>query len=283
MGQTVHAEIASVIGSDLGTPQQLGWLKQTVGVIRPDSPRGPPTWVFHFRTCSEVAVVGTLVCFPTMRACVCFHLHLFLHRFHPHNLCWRWMIACCCVMQYVFSSRELLPCIPYLRIPPHKISLSGVMSVFPITVVSEMSSPTFERGVLHVKSGGVHFFVVHLNAHSAVSRVLEAQALASLVSAVKSEPAVVMGDLNTLSSLDAETHLKEGLLDFLLKSSEVMLRKKLLIDEKLAYAPMDVLLKSGLSDTCSLSSSGANNCGATSPTGIPPDQVGYGCVGIVYD
>jgi hypothetical protein len=57
------------------------------------------------------------------------------------------------------------------------------MSTSPIRVVSELSGG-FERGALHVEIAERHHVVVHLNAHSARSRVDEARLLAEEVQEV---------------------------------------------------------------------------------------------------
>ena len=84
----------------------------------------------------------------------------------------------------------------------------GAMSLHPINVIEENALPPFERGFLHVESAGVHYFVVHLDAHSAVNRVREALAIRSRTTAVENRGkcAIILGDFNTLSPQDRLRH-----------------------------------------------------------------------------
>ena len=122
----------------------------------------------------------------------------------------------------------------------HPYSIAVVAAV-PIEVIDEWGPPEFERGVLHVAlrmprlyvtmsgeeedddedDGDVagdtdvrlHVFVAHLNAHNASARVDEAQRIADAVAGLGADtPALVMGDLNTLSPIDAPRHEAAGLL-----------------------------------------------------------------------
>ena len=83
----------------------------------------------------------------------------------------------------------------------------GVLSHTPIEVVG-LYEDKFQRGVLHVSIRGVDFFVVHLHAHDAVKRSMETARLVELVTNVQNRSGnksdiIIMGDLNTLSPLDA--------------------------------------------------------------------------------
>lgn len=68
-----------------------------------------------------------------------------------------------------------------------------------------------------MNTSGIHYIVVHLDAHSSVNRLVEAKVVASRVTALTAagETVVVMGDMNTLSPRDQEWHREEKLVEFL--------------------------------------------------------------------
>jgi endonuclease/exonuclease/phosphatase family metal-dependent hydrolase len=69
-------------------------------------------------------------------------------------------------------------------------------------------SDGFQKGVLHVDVRGVHIFVAHLHAQSALRRRREATVLAKHVrsSIAAGFPVLLLGDLSTLSPLDRQWH-----------------------------------------------------------------------------
>lgn len=101
----------------------------------------------------------------------------------------------------------------FIFVPP----LAAVMSVHPIHVVEE-DDEAFERGMMVVETHGITFVIVHLHAHDSMKRVTEAAQVAVRVHELTAAGhiVVVMGDMNTLSPLDADWHKKEGLVDFLM-------------------------------------------------------------------
>jgi endonuclease/exonuclease/phosphatase family metal-dependent hydrolase len=171
----------------------------------------------------------------------------------------------------------------------------AVFSKTPIEVIG-CHQKHFERGVLHVKILGVHFFIVHLNAHSAASRELETLYLSGLIrklevknvnnhdnkknkySTLSSLPlVVVMGDMNTLSPLDnsmlQNTIIENKTLLQALSSMPcyVAMKKKFLKSpefHEFNYVPMQHLLNIDLVDTSDLRL-------PTEPTNIPCDQARY--------
>lgn len=157
----------------------------------------------------------------------------------------------------------------------------GIMSRFPLTVI-EATSNGFERGVLHVRIepenvGKWDVFVVHLNAHNATLRVLEARRLNEMILKTRRDLGddntivLVTGDFNTLSSYDRVTYDHENLLSFLLNHSESHLRDKLTVQGEISYESFQTILNgSNLVDPCAIED--FNICGATEPTSVSVDQ-----------
>jgi endonuclease/exonuclease/phosphatase family metal-dependent hydrolase len=87
------------------------------------------------------------------------------------------------------------------------------------------------------------FLLTHLSPHSAAQRALEAGAISRRAAELDAEgvPALVLGDLNTLSRLDAPAHARSGLAAAL-AASPALARKFLTADGAIDYRPMDVLL-----------------------------------------
>ena len=151
----------------------------------------------------------------------------------------------------------------------------AVFAKAPIEVLGKHEEH-YERGVLHVRVLGVHFFVAHLNAHSSATRELETLHLASLVLPLSSSllPVVVMGDMNTLSPLNNlelqnTTIENRPLLEALssLWCYRAMRRKFLNEQDEFAYKPMLHLFAGGLVDASTIHQ-------PTEPTNIPCDQAG---------
>jgi hypothetical protein len=89
----------------------------------------------------------------------------------------------------------------------------ALFSALPLTVVFE-DSVHFQRGVLAADAGGVRWVLAHLHAQDAGARLGEAARLSRLMAgyAAAGVPAVLLGDLNSLSPLDAPCHATEGTL-----------------------------------------------------------------------
>ena len=153
--------------------------------------------------------------------------------------------------------------------PGHPYALA-LASAAPIEIVRAWGpAEGFERGALHARldldvalgRGGddgperdraLHVFVAHLHAHNASARAYEADALARAVAGLGPHaPALVMGDLNTLSPLDAPRHATLGLRDALVRGGARLRHKYLDASGHLAYRPMATLLeRGGLVDLC---------------------------------
>lgn len=137
----------------------------------------------------------------------------------------------------------------------------GLISSVSFEVYGEYGQPDFQRGLLHVyvKSLDLHVMVLHLHAHSSQLRTLECQKVASLLRPflANNSRVVLMGDMNTLSPLDASQHEEMGLLSALRrKTHEVWVRlgkKFLSIDQsKIDYTPMATILSTGMLDSCAV-------------------------------
>jgi endonuclease/exonuclease/phosphatase family metal-dependent hydrolase len=127
----------------------------------------------------------------------------------------------------------------------HSSYLVGLLSRHPLERKAAVGVP-FHHGALHVIVLGVHYIVVHLTPASAVERRKEAAYLAEMIVAI-SEPLLVMGDLNTLSPLDAEAHDRVALVD-ILRQDPGLRRKFLTPYGDIDYQPMQILLDAGLRD-----------------------------------
>jgi hypothetical protein len=148
----------------------------------------------------------------------------------------------------------------------------GIMSAHPFQVLGRYGPPLFQRGMLHVyiRALELHVCVVHLHAHDSLLREKEAKAITDILSpwlsartsvgarrlaSLKgnfSDRVIVMGDLNTLSPLDATVHVEEGVLQTLLRTDHTVftrLRKKYTTKGGINYQPMKTLLDSGLYDS----------------------------------
>jgi len=137
----------------------------------------------------------------------------------------------------------------------------GIISSVAFDVYGEYGQPDFQRGLLHiyVKTLDLHVMVLHLHAHSSELRTLECQKVASILLPfiANNSRVVLMGDMNTLSPLDASQHKEMGLLDSLRrKTHEVWMRlakKYLTVDQlKIDYEPMTTILATGMLDSCAV-------------------------------
>jgi len=91
-----------------------------------------------------------------------------------------------------------------------------------------MRGPPFHHGYVLVRVGGVRLCVTHLSPFSAAHRLREAHALLALERAASPRRGfVLVGDLNSLSPLDAAEHAASGLLATL--SADAGLTRKFLV------------------------------------------------------
>lgn len=81
----------------------------------------------------------------------------------------------------------------------------GLTSAFPIETIGTVQKP-LAHGLIHVRTGGVHYLVVHLQSNVVEKRIAEANALTALVSALLAaeKEVVVLGDLNSISPFDQD-------------------------------------------------------------------------------
>ena len=161
----------------------------------------------------------------------------------------------------------------------------GVLSTDEFVVKGEygpQSTPPLQRGLLwvYVPRRRLHVMILHLHAHSASQRTIEAEFVATLVAplARANEKVIVMGDLNTLSSLDRNAHEQAQLPQLLASHHPTWrrLRKKFCLETgvesredtgecSINYAPMDKLLAAGLYDSCLLAcTNGGSNSSRSS-------------------
>ena len=134
---------------------------------------------------------------------------------------------------------------PFSELYPteHSRHFVGVMSKHPIEVI-EKREESFHHGLLHVLIKGDHYLITHLSPLDSSMREKEVEQIVKVVQ--NDEPLLLMGDLNTLSPLDAEIHGREGLLEVLLVDQS--LKRKFVVDGGINYGPMQSLLDAGLED-----------------------------------
>jgi len=135
----------------------------------------------------------------------------------------------------------------------------GLISSVAFEIYGEYGQPEFQRGLLHVYVNvlNLHVMVLHLHAQSSQLRTLECQKVASILRPfiANNSRVVLMGDMNTLSPLDAKQHEEMELLGSLRrKTHEVwnrLAKKFLTLDQsKIDYTPMATLLATGMLDSC---------------------------------
>jgi endonuclease/exonuclease/phosphatase family metal-dependent hydrolase len=152
----------------------------------------------------------------------------------------------------------------------------GIVASQPFTVLSELGPPTLQRALLHVhfsKPLDLHVVVAHLHAHDSGRRREEAALIVSKVLRPllqQNKRVVLQGDLNTLAESDAPTHNK--LIHVLVSPGPgyARLAKKFLTPDRTAvdYEPLQMLLRAGMIDPCTLSATANKICGATVPTNL---------------
>ncbi|MEM1260402.1 MAG: endonuclease/exonuclease/phosphatase family protein [Bacteroidota bacterium] len=79
---------------------------------------------------------------------------------------------------------------------------TGLTSDRPIELKERLLSP-FWHGLLHCKTYGIDFFVVHLSPADALTRLKEAQQISRRIRSIKSDSYIVLGDFNAFSPMDA--------------------------------------------------------------------------------
>lgn len=122
-----------------------------------------------------------------------------------------------------------------------------------------------EEGEEAASAGRLRICVTHLSPASAAARLAEADVLVRIAAAEPNVPFLLLGDLNTLSPLDAPEHARAGL-RARLEAQPSLSAKFLNPSGRLAYGPMGALLGGGLADLGYLSAPGAHSVPTTSNT-----------------
>lgn len=139
----------------------------------------------------------------------------------------------------------------------------GILSRHPVDGVRIIGRP-FHHALLQATIGGLQVWVTHLSPLDARQRVVECRWIAERARAI-TRPLVIAGDLNTLSRIDTQAHLRLGIAASL-QTSDKLRRKFLTPGGDIDYEPMDILLGCGLSDVCA-----ADPVQATVPTPLNLD------------
>ena len=124
---------------------------------------------------------------------------------------------------------------------------------------------------------GISLCLTHLNPHDVRRRAKEARAIVKY--APPDRPFVLVGDLNTLSSLDAAEHRAHGLTQKIRAGPFAKPLRKKFLDESGAqvdYTPMQVLLEAPLTDI------GATDGGYSVPTTINADKMHFATLRLDY-
>jgi endonuclease/exonuclease/phosphatase family metal-dependent hydrolase len=105
---------------------------------------------------------------------------------------------------------------PYVQILKEKDYPTALTSKEPIELI-EKNVDNFWHGLLHVKTFGIDFFVVHLSPADSDTRLKEAKQIKSRIQELQSDSYIILGDFNTQSPFDAywlesKKELKAGML-----------------------------------------------------------------------
>jgi len=105
---------------------------------------------------------------------------------------------------------------PYVQILKEKDYPTALTSKKPIELI-EKNVDNFWHGLLHVKTFGIDFFVVHLSPADSDTRLREAKQIKSRIQELQSDSYIILGDFNTQSPFDAywlesKMELKAGML-----------------------------------------------------------------------
>ncbi|MEB2782577.1 endonuclease/exonuclease/phosphatase family protein [Algoriphagus sp. C2-6-M1] len=105
---------------------------------------------------------------------------------------------------------------PYVHILKEGGYPTALTSKEPIELI-EKNVENFWHGLLHVKTFGIDFFVVHLSPADSDTRLREAKQIKSRIQELQSDSYIILGDFNTQSPFDAywlesKKELKAGML-----------------------------------------------------------------------
>ncbi|SHO62199.1 endonuclease/exonuclease/phosphatase family protein [Algoriphagus zhangzhouensis] len=98
---------------------------------------------------------------------------------------------------------------PYVQILKERGYPTALTSKEPIQLI-EKNVDNFWHGLLHVKTFGLDFFVVHLSPSDSDIRLREARQIKSRIKELQSDSFIVLGDFNSHSPLDAYWLEKKG-------------------------------------------------------------------------
>lgn len=91
---------------------------------------------------------------------------------------------------------------PYVQILKESGYPTGLTSKDPIELI-EKNVDNFWHGLLHCKTFGIDFFVVHLSPSDSDTRLREAQQIKSRIQELQNESFIILGDFNSHSPFDA--------------------------------------------------------------------------------
>jgi endonuclease/exonuclease/phosphatase family metal-dependent hydrolase len=125
---------------------------------------------------------------------------------------------------------------------------TGLTSRTPITDVERVTEG-FHHGVLHGRTAGIDFLVVHLSPHEFRVRQAEAARLADWVRRLLADGrrVIVLGDFNSLSPADRPLYEARGLFDYHRSRAESLADRNL-NDGQPDFTVHQVLLDAGLAD-----------------------------------
>jgi endonuclease/exonuclease/phosphatase family metal-dependent hydrolase len=127
----------------------------------------------------------------------------------------------------------------------------GMMSKQPMELLHKKTGAPLHHGLLVARVGAIVYCVTHLSPRSSDARKIEVDAAVKVFGKyLKSEPFVIMGDLNTLAPSDSQFYMDPTVLQQL-KSSKSLVRK-FIHDGAIDYRPMITLLDAGLFDLATL-------------------------------
>jgi len=150
----------------------------------------------------------------------------------------------------------------------------GLTSKWPIEVLKKKFKG-MHHGFLHVKTNGVHFFVVHLSPFKWAVREREAATILKEVEPLlkKNQKVIVLGDFNAVSQSDKQwLELDDSITKGMKKSDEKHSHVENLKNGKIDYSVMKRFLDAGLVDSTEPFLKKNRAARLTIPTGIWTDK-----------
>jgi endonuclease/exonuclease/phosphatase family metal-dependent hydrolase len=106
---------------------------------------------------------------------------------------------------------------PYFYLKQQSVTghFVGVLSRVEFTIVAHNNEQVFHHGLLHISIDFIwtDIFITHLTPLSAEKRILEANEIVKRAKKVQDRPVLLLGDLNTLSQLDAQVYKENNVID----------------------------------------------------------------------